>query len=277
MENIENQKESVQTPNKTEKFSLLDWVVLTTAIIILPMMVFSMVREVLSIIISGTFDFIKILAGITWIGVLGWLLKIKLKKFKNIKTEKSYKIIRTVSWAVGIFFALFALLVIFSVVMSVSKSSSTKISPEQTSFVNELNGKFQEFSGESDGVKVTMQSFIDVIQNKEYSKIHETLKNLLTATQMLQPKIDELKAFSQQGVSLSKNEKDQVVFNLYLKAIDLRDQDNKKLIEMATFGLSFDWENSTDAQIAMWGQLVDELSIIENKIQSTEAELQNSL
>lgn len=201
-----------------------------------------------------------------------WIMKLvrnrgKVERLENKKMKKIITII----------FIILLLGVMISVGLSMSRAiSSSKVSPEQTSFVNELLGKFQEFSGESDGVKVAMRSFIDVTQNKEYSKMHETLQNLLSATQTLQSKIDEIKTFSQQGVNLSKNEKDQAFFNLYLKTIDLRDQDNKKLIEMATFGLTIDWENPTEAQMAKWTQLAKELGVIETEIQSTQVELQNA-
>ena len=165
---------------------------------------------------------------------------------------------------------------IVSVALSVSRvASSYKGSPEQTSFVNTLFEKFQGFSNESDGIKVAMQSFLGVVSNNEYSKFHESLKNLLSATQSLQPKIDELKIFSQQGLNLSSNEKEQRIFDLYLKAIDLRGQDNKKLTEMAIFGLTVDWENPTEAQMTKWTKLVVELGVIEKEIESTQNELQN--
>ncbi|MEI6281087.1 MAG: hypothetical protein WCP17_03790 [bacterium] len=178
---------------------------------------------------------------------------------------------------VNIIFGIIFLMMIGSVVMSVSKSSPTKISPEQTSFINTLLEKNKEFSTESDGVKVATQSFLDVITNKEFSKMHGALKNLLTATQALQPKIDEMKNFSQQSTALFTGEKDKQVADIYARAIDVRDRDNKKLTELATFGLTIDWENPTEAQITKWTQLADELGTIENEIKTTQAELQNAL
>ena len=177
---------------------------------------------------------------------------------------------------ITIIFIILTLGFIVSVALSVSRvASSYKGSPEQTSFVNTLFEKFQGFSNESDGIKVAMQSFLGVVSNNEYSKFHESLKNLLSATQSLQPKIDELKIFSQQGLNLSSNEKEQRIFDLYLKAIDLRGQDNKKLTEMAIFGLTVDWENPTEAQMTKWTKLVVELGVIEKEIESTQNELQN--
>lgn len=201
-----------------------------------------------------------------------WIMKLvrnrgKVERPENKKTKKIITII----------FIILFLWVVVSVGLSMSKAvSSLKISPEQTSFINTLLKKSNEFSGESDQVKVSTQSLLDVMGNKDFSKIHEALKNLLSATQALQPKIDELKTFSQQGTDISSNQKQQAVFNLYLKAIDLRDQYNKKLIEMATFGLTVDWESPTEAQMAKWTQLAKELGVIESEIQSTQVELQNA-
>ena len=200
-----------------------------------------------------------------------WIMKLIRSRGKTERPEnkKAKKIIT-------IIFIILTLGFIVSVALSVSRvASSYKGSPEQTSFVNTLFEKFQGFSNESDGIKVAMQSFLGVVSNNEYSKFHESLKNLLSATQSLQPKIDELKIFSQQGLNLSSNEKEQRIFNLYLKAIDLRGQDNKKLTEMAIFGLTVDWENPTEAQMTKWTKLVVELGVIEKEIESTQNELQN--
>lgn len=200
-----------------------------------------------------------------------WIMKLirhrgKIERPENMKTKR----------IVNIIFILLLLAFMVSIISSMSKAvSSSKVSPEQTSFINALLEKNKDWSNEIDGVKVAMQTLLDVMSNKEFSKMHGALENLLTATKALQPKIDDMKIFYQQGASLSRNEKEQHIFDLSLKAIDLRDQDNKKLIEMATFGLTINWENPTESQIAKWTQLAKELGVIETEIQNTQTELQS--
>lgn len=201
-----------------------------------------------------------------------WIMKLvrnlgKIERPENRKTKKILTII----------FIILLLAEMISVGLSMSRAiSSSKVSPQQTSFVNALLEKNKDWSNEIDGVKVSMQALLDVMSNKEFSKMHGALENLLSATKALQPKIEDMKVFYQQGASLSRNEKEQHIFDLSVKALGLRDQDNKKLIEMATFGLTIDWENPTEAQIAKWTQLAKELGVIETEIQNTQTELQNA-
>jgi len=85
MENIGDKKESEQTVNK-KKFSALDWITLIVCLFMLPGSILLFIPDVLR------FDS-GIIGDIVWFFLSIWGLKVKLKKFKEIKTQKSYKTI----------------------------------------------------------------------------------------------------------------------------------------------------------------------------------------
>lgn len=217
-------------------------------------------------------------AGISFVLEMGamyfltlWIIDLIRRRGKVERPEnKKTKLI------VNIIFAIIFLMMLSTVVMSVSKSSPAANS-QQDSFMSTLLEKNKEFSSESNEVKIATQAFLDVLGNKELGEMHGALANLLNATQALQPKIDELKIFSQQSIALSSGEQEKQASILYAKAVDVRDRDNQKLTELATFGLTIDWGNLTNAQITKWTQLASELGTIENEMKSTQTELQNAL
>ena len=179
---------------------------------------------------------------------------------------------KKVRMVINIVFIVMFLGIINSVLMVVKKSPSAEFNFEQTSFTNELFEKNKNFSDENGNVDIATQSLLDIFNNQEQSKIHGALQNLLSTTQALQPKIDELKNFTQQNATIFSDEKE--IATLYSKAIDDRDRYNKKLIELAKFGLKIDWNNPDEAQVNKWAELADELSITEKEVQTTQTELQ---
>jgi|GEM_PF-5633393 len=82
---------------------------------------------------------------------------------------------KKVRMVINIVFAVIFLLIIVSVLMVVKKSPSAELNPEQTSFVNQLLEKNQEFSSENSGVKVATQSLLNILNNQEWSKMHSAL------------------------------------------------------------------------------------------------------
>jgi amino acid transporter len=202
-----------------------------------------------------------------------WIIDLIRKRGKIERPEN-----KKVKLIVNIIFAIIGLMMIYSVfLMYTAKPSSTEIDSKQTSFISLMLEKNKEFSNENDKVKTATQSFLDVINNENWTKMHDTLGNLLNAAQALQPKIEEMKVFAQQSSNLFSGEKDKQASALYTKVIDVRDRYNKKVIELATFGLTIDWKNPTETQITKWTQLADELGTIENEVKNIQAELQNAI
>ena len=113
--------------------------------------------------------------------------------------------------------------------------------------------------------------------NQEWSKMQTTLKEVVSATTANQPKIDELKKFIAESKTVFTGENDQKIAVLYARAIDVRDRDNRKLNELAKFGLTIDWNNPTEAEMTKWQELAEELSVIEKELQATQAEFQAAI
>lgn len=97
MENIKQTKDVEQTKNPL-CFNVFDWIVLIGAMIILPIM---LGNGVMTLIIGKVDNFTQLIAGLFWITISAWALKLKLKKFKKIKTAKAYKILTIAVWVVA--------------------------------------------------------------------------------------------------------------------------------------------------------------------------------
>lgn|GEM_PF-4604159 len=76
------------------------------------------------------------------------------------------------------------------------------------------------------------------------------------------------------NTAIFSSDKEKEVATLYAKALDVRDRHNKKLIELATFGLKIDWNNPDETQINKWTEFADELSMIEKEVQAIQTEFQ---
>ena len=93
MENIK-QQENINSAKKSVCFTLWDWILLVFAMIMLPGGITIAIEEGLVLILSGKLDdFSQLVAGLFGVAISIYLLKSKLKKFKEIKTAKAYKII----------------------------------------------------------------------------------------------------------------------------------------------------------------------------------------
>ncbi len=178
---------------------------------------------------------------------------------------------------VNIIFALLFLGLVISLFNIISSGSQlNKLTPQQTSFLSELEEKSKGFTLKSDEQKVALQAFIDTLTSEDYSNIKIVLQNLLNSTKVLQPEIDSFKEFAQQSILISNGEKEKQRATIYAKSLEIRDRHNKKLTELVTFGLLIDWNNATQKQMDKWTQLTKELGVIESEIQSAQAELQNA-
>lgn len=198
-----------------------------------------------------------------------WIMKLIRNRGKTLRPENL-----RIKKIINIVFIVLLIIFIISTVFSVSKAvSSSKMSPEKTVFLSTLIEKNRDFSLESDKTKIATQSFLDTITNQEWGKMHERLEHLLIATQTFQPKIDEMRLLYQQNIDLASNEQEKQAGIIYVKSIEIRDRQNKKVAELATFGLTIDWENPTEEQMAKWAQVADELGAIENEIKNAQAEL----
>ena len=130
-----------------------------------------------------------------------------MKKFKELKTYKAYKTVVIITWIVSILILASTTFSIYSAFHNAKKSA--ELSPEQQTFINEILEKNQTFSIESDKVKIATQGFIDVMTNQEWSKMQTTLKEVVSATTAIQPKIDELKKFIAESKTVFTGENDQ--------------------------------------------------------------------
>lgn len=124
MENIEDKKELGQTVDKAKKFGVLDWIILIVCLFMLPGSILLFITDILR---SGS----SVIADIVWFFLSIWGLKVKLKKFKTIKTPKSYKTIHIIAWVVAAIVLVPALLSIFSA-LSHMKSNTNIEQGKQT-------------------------------------------------------------------------------------------------------------------------------------------------
>lgn len=110
MENLEQIKEVDQT-KKSIRFNVWDWILLIGAIIILPWAVIALSTDGLSLLLSSSGEQLgRFIADIVWLAIAGWVLKLKLEKFKEAKTAKAHKFLIIAIWIV----ATLIIIVIFS-------------------------------------------------------------------------------------------------------------------------------------------------------------------
>lgn len=199
-----------------------------------------------------------------------WITDLIRRKSKKLKPEnKKLKLI------VGIIFLIIFLGWFVSYISSTLRTLKTK--EVETSLASKLLDASSGFQVKSDAQKNAMQDFLNVVQSKDMSKMNSALHNLLDASVALQPEIDNQKIFIEQNLNtFSKDSNNKKVLDAYSKAIDVRDRHNKKIIELANYGLNFwfDWNNPTKTQLEGWAKLSNELSIIEKEIQVTQSEFQ---
>ncbi len=204
-----------------------------------------------------------------------WIMDLIRRRGKIDRPEnKKAKLI------VNIIFGVILLMMLVSVGLTMYRSSgksNTQLTQEQSTFISAVTQKSHDFTIESDKVKVATQAFIDILNAEQLSGMHDALQNLVYATADLQPKINELKVFSEESRKVFTTEKDRRVADLYARAIDVRDRDNKKLSELATFGLTIDWSDPKESEISRWQELAEELSAIEKELQATQAEFQAAI
>lgn len=106
MENNEEEKELNSTAfNRTKEFNFLDWTILVVCLLMLP-------GSIVLFIGGGP----GIIADIVWFFLSIWGLKVKLRKFRSVKTSRSYKIILVVAWMVVAVVLIPALLSIYWVI-----------------------------------------------------------------------------------------------------------------------------------------------------------------
>lgn len=118
MENIEDKKELGQTIDKTRKFNVLDWIILVVCIFMLPGSIMLFITDILGS--SGT----TIVADIVWFSLATWGLKVKLRKFKTLKTPKSYRAVLIVTWVVAIIVLGSTFLSIFSALSHIKSNTN---------------------------------------------------------------------------------------------------------------------------------------------------------
>ena len=118
MKNIEQQEEINQI-KKPNRFTAWDWIVLIGATIMLPGSLMLIISDCLIAISFGKIDdFYQLIAGLFWIAISAWALKIELRKFKEIKTAKAYKILIIIIWMI-------ALLILVPAILSILLVSRT--------------------------------------------------------------------------------------------------------------------------------------------------------
>lgn len=117
MENIKGKNELEQTSEKTKKFSALDWIILIVCLFMLPGSILLFITDILR---SDS----SVIADIVWFFLSIWGLKVKLRKFKTIKTPKSYKTILIVAWVVAVIVLVPVLLSIFSALSHIKSNTN---------------------------------------------------------------------------------------------------------------------------------------------------------
>lgn len=175
---------------------------------------------------------------------------------------------------INIIFAIIFLSMVASVLMVSFKSTSNELNPQQSSFLSKLNEKNQEFIILNNEAKTATQSLLDILNAQEWTKMKGALQKVLSATQALQPKIDEMRAFAEENSQMFKNDQEKQAAIFYTKAMEIRDRHNKKLIELLTLGLRIDWNNPDEAELNQWTKVAGELSEIEKEVQATQSEFQ---
>lgn len=210
-------------------------------------------------------------AGILYFFVL-WI--VDLIRYRGGVARPENKKVRMI---INIVFIILFLFIIVPLLLVTKNTPSAGLSAEQSTYVNQMLGKIQEFTNESSGVKVASQSLVDVLNKKEWSEMNNVLQNLLITTQALQPKIDELKKFIQENSVVYTSEKEKEVFSYFAEMIDVRDRHNKKLSEIASYGLKIDWNNPDGEQINKWSVLFQELGVIEKELQTAQLKLQTGV
>lgn len=90
MENTQEQKF-----DKINKFGVLDWTILVVVIFTLPGSIMLFLGDIFS-------GWTVIIPDIIWFILSVWGFKIELKKFKSLKTQKSYNIVLIISWIIAI-------------------------------------------------------------------------------------------------------------------------------------------------------------------------------
>jgi hypothetical protein len=102
MKNIE-QAEGENKIKKPDRFTIWDWIMLVGAMIMLPGGLMSIISDCLILISFGKIDdSSQLIAGLFWMAIFAWALKIKLRKFKKIKTTKAHKILIITTWMIAL-------------------------------------------------------------------------------------------------------------------------------------------------------------------------------
>jgi amino acid transporter len=181
---------------------------------------------------------------------------------------------KKVKLIINIIFAVIFLGMVISVLMVLFKPTTNQLNPQQSSSLSELNEKNQEFITLNNEAKTATQYLLNVLDAQEWTEMKGALQKVLSATQALQPKINEMKAFAEENSQLFTSEQEKQAAIFYGKAMEVRDRHNKKLIELITLGLQIDWNNPDEAKLNQWTKIAGELSEIEKEIQSTQLEFQ---
>ena len=201
-----------------------------------------------------------------------WIVDLIRRRGKIERPEN-----KKVRLIINIIFAIIFLSMVTSVLMVSFKSTSNELNPQQSSFLSKLNEKNQEFIILNNEAKSATQSLLNILNAQEWTKMKGVLQKVLSATQALQPKIDEMRAFVGENSQMFKNDQEKQAATFYTKAMEIRDRHNKKLIELLNIGLQIDWNNPSEAQLNQWTKVAGELSEIEKEVQATQSEFQKVL
>ncbi|MDP2676087.1 MAG: hypothetical protein Q8O83_00140 [bacterium] len=263
MENIE-QKNDVSQIKKPVRFGVWDWIVLIGAMIMLPGGVLTIIGDGLVVILSGKVDnFPQLAAGLFWIAISAWALKLKLKKFKETKTAKSYKILTIATWIVAALILIPTIFSIFTAYNNAKKENS--LSPAEQQVVDSFLAKSTELQSVNEQVKLTTIALLNIEDNDQYNKKSLELLNYASA---LQIKLDDLQNLLVKNVDVFQDDSSKEAMRILKEVFDFRSEHNQKLIELAELGSRIDFSN--EAQATKFLTIANELEAIEKRLPDVE-------
>lgn len=271
MEKTNKQETTKQPVNKQRRFGIFDWVVMVFCIFMVPSSIMIIIIDIPTIIISGiTENLSQIIADIIILTISLKGLKSKLGKFKEIKTPKSYKIVFVTSIVIAI---IMIVPIIFSILSVFYNAKSTsKITPEQELVINNFMSKAGELGVINQSVKLSTISLAKSETNTEYNK--KSLE-LLNNANGLQIKLDDLKNYLSQNLTVFTDSQSREAMNALLDVFNFRIEHNKKLIELVSFGSYIDFSNKSQAD--QFTKITDELTLIEDRLPEVESKFLKAL
>lgn len=156
-----------------------------------------------------------------------------------------------------------------------------QVANNEVSTAKILKLKYAEFSTESIRVDAAAKVVASLSAEKNVGKMVGALNELLNATNAYQSTIDKITLLSKHGISLdiANNEKEKQAENAFFRILEVENRYNKKLNEIATFGLTIDWEFKRLGEASKLREMAiefRELQVIANERDSIKAEIQKN-